>query len=157
MRMYQTQKGYEDFEGIKGAMPKKVRVKNKKEVAHYKAASVSESDLQDFMNSECDKKQIDFFRVPDSVLVWIFENPDTPLQTKLDAVKYLKGLPDNIILKPLEGTNYNIALLSELKTDCSHSKLSRKQKERLKGLNYVAPRSKEDVLDQLEMFEEYKF
>lgn len=135
------------FEGIKNAIPKKKLVKRSHIEKH-----TAESELQEYAEKLAEEHCIPFFRIPNAVLEWIYCNPNTPENVIESANEYIKGLPDITLLKPIDGSRYCMALIAEIKTASRFSKLRASQKEKLRGLNFVIPRTKEQIKQEIEDF-----
>ena len=52
--------------------------------------------------------------------------------------------------------DYNLVLEMELKTDSPQSKLRSTQKRYLKGKNFLVPRSKEEIKEAIEDFQDFE-
>ena len=168
---------WSDFADIPGAQPKKKLVSKEKKGLRTKTPLkrgkplnrskkgrkrqdtpyVKERILQNYLEERAISKAIPFMRVPDEVLKWIYANPDTPHEVISAANEYLRGFPDAALMKPIEGTNLCVTLMSELKTGHHNSKLKRSQKEYIRGLNFVVPRSKEEIDEALQEFLDFTY
>jgi len=130
---------------------KKARLKpiSKKKTAEIKDNKkvVSERELQEYAEHLCIEYGVHFIRIPDSVLRWIYTNPDTPSQVREDANANLNGFPDLLLVN--ESGNY---LCLELKTPSTQSKLRASQKRFLMGKKTAIPRTKEEIKAAIEGF-----
>jgi len=134
------------------AFPRKLRTKKDKKttlspISKKKQAeltknrkAIPEKDLQEFAEQKCLDYGVQFFRIENSVLEWIFLNPQTPIQVKQDASAFLKGFPD-LLLMDSKG-NY---LAMEIKTESTQSKLRQGQKTWLMGKKCIVPRTFEEI------------
>jgi hypothetical protein len=153
---------YKEMGEIPGTIPKKNMVKKKpkglksKGFNHGTKASVPESQLQSFAESVARNRSLKFIRCPDEAYAWIFNNPLTP-KWVIDAVSdYLKGIPDITFIKPYKDTNYSLAMLTELKTDSTGSKLNYSQRTFMAGQNYVELRNVNDIAKAIGDFDEFE-
>ena len=135
---------------IKDKRPKKgikpISSKRQAELTQNRKA-IKESDLQEYAEQKCLDYGIQFFRIENSVLEWIFLNPQTPIQVRQDASAFLKGFPD-LLLMDSKG-NY---LAMEIKTESTQSKLRQGQKSWLMGKKCVVPRTFEEIDQALKDF-----
>ena len=140
------------------AFPRKLKPKKKKSrlkpISKKKPAEIednkkviSERELQEHAEHLCIEYGVHFIRIPDSVLRWIYTNPDTPSQVREDANAYLNGFPDLLLVN--ESGNY---LCLELKTPSTQSKLRASQKRFLMGKKTAIPRTKEEIKAAIEGF-----
>lgn len=133
--------------------PSPLRSKPKK----YQKATISEEMLQNFAEEECLKYALDFDHAPQELYHWLSSPSDyCPEEAKSYLKKYFVGRPDLVIKKRLEGSDYNIVLEMELKTDSPQSKLRSTQKRYLRGKNFVVPRSKEEIQETIKKFDDFE-
>ena len=140
------------------AFPRKLKPKKKKArikpISKKKTAEISqnkkvipERELQEYAEQLCIEYGLHYIRIPDSVLRWIYTNPNTPSQVREDANANLNGFPDLLLVN--ESGNY---LCLELKTPSTQSKLRASQKRFLMGKHTAIARSKEEILQTIKGF-----
>ena len=150
----------EKDEGL--AFPRKQ--KKKKEPSYlksnpkkYQKASVSEEILQNYAEEECTKYALDYDHAPQEVYHWLSSPSDyCPAEVKSYFKNLLFGMPDLIIEKKLDGTDFTLSLKMELKTDSPQSKLRSTQKRYLKGKNFIITRSKDEIKEAIEDFSDFE-
>lgn len=113
---------------------------------------MSEADLQEHLEVQLRDRVIEFARIPDEVLKWVYANKEAPQEVRDAADEHLRGFPDALMLKRIDGSPYCLALLCELKTPAG--KLRTSQRKYFKRLNYTVPRSKEEIDEAIKLFEE---
>ena len=115
-----------------------------------KANKTPESYIQSFAEDYCALRGLFCFHVPD----WLFgyvNNPvtRTPKALTLAINKHFKGLPDCIIMKPIEGTKWCKTLCLEIKTK---TQLHGVQVQNAYDQNWQIARSVEEVQKIIEEF-----
>jgi hypothetical protein len=134
-------------------VPSPLRSKPKK----YQKASISEEMLQNYAEEECTRFALDFNHAPQELYHWLSSPSDyCPEEAKSYLKRYFFGRPDLVIKKRVDGSDYNIVLEMELKTDSPQSKLRGTQKRYLRGKNFLVPRSKEEIQKAIKEFNEFE-
>lgn len=118
----------------------------KKRRHHSEFYMNKESTLQSNCESYLNLLHIPYIRIPDVLYSVIFGNSYAskriPVYVKKVISGFLKGLPDLIILKEMQGTIYNKALCIELKSKTG--RLTKEQRQFGAILNLVVVRSFDD-------------
>ena len=133
--------------------PSPLRSKPKK----YVKASVAEEMLQNYAEEACLKHGLDYEHIPQDLYHFLGSQGLTiNEEIKSFLIKHFVGMPDLMIEKKLEGSDYMIKLNLELKTDSPQSKLRTTQKRYLKGKNFLVARSKEEIQEAIQELKEYE-
>jgi len=116
----------------------------------HKPTKDAEKILQRQIEEYLDYLPVEYIRIPDTVYYILF-GPQSKLSTKekVFVAKYLKGMKDLIILKPLDN-GYALALVLELKTKTG--KVSQGQKNKHKLLTTHVKRSFDDARELIDDF-----
>jgi len=123
----------------------------------YQKASVSEEMLQNYAEEMCTRFALDYDHAPQELYQWLSSQSDyCPEEAKSYLKNYFFGRPDLVIKKRIDGCDYNLVLEMELKTDSPQSKLRSTQKRYLKGKNFLVPRSKEEIKEAIEDFQDFE-
>jgi len=139
---------------IKGKKaPSPLRSKPKK----YKKASESEEMLQNKAEEACIKRNLDYDHTPQIVYEWLLSGSEyCPPEIISYIKKLLWGRPDLELIKKIEGTDFMLLGLLELKTDSPQSKLRATQKRFLKGKNFGIARDKAEITQFVEDFNNFE-
>jgi hypothetical protein len=133
--------------------PSPLRSKPKK----YQKATVSEEMLQNQSEEACIKHNLDYDHTPQEVYQWLLSGSEyCPPEIIAYIKKLLWGRPDLELLKKIEGTDFMLLGLLELKTDSPQSKLRATQKRFLKGKNFGVARDKEEINQFVEDFNNFE-
>lgn len=117
-----------DFDNVEGAIGHKAKTS----AAKPKKASEPERDIQARAEALCDTLGIRWFRVPDSLLAALKNNPSIPMWCRAMVARYFKGVPDLMLFKKSEGGD-NLTRFIEIKTEVG--KVTQGQEHWHRGLN----------------------
>jgi len=118
------------------------------DVTEYRNMVCKEADLQRQAEEYLQVQGIPFIRVPDAIYKAIFSSRTIKPYIKALISRFIKGLPDLIILDP--AGRWNRACCIELKS--ATGKLSQGQKNFAKRVNVVVKRNFEDFVKEVEEF-----
>ena len=123
---------------------------NIRDRSKHKPTNEPEKILQRQVEEYLEYLPVEYIRIPDSVYYTLF-GPQSGLSSRDKAfvAKYLKGLKDLIVLKPLDN-GYALALVLELKT--AKGKVSQGQKNKHKLLTTHVKRSFDDARELIDDF-----
>ena len=112
----------------------------------------NERSLQSQCENYLNVKGVFYIRIPDGIYKYVFSQySKLPKYVRAFFARFVKGIPDLTILKPY-GEKYNLALCIELKTE--KGRLTQGQKNVSQKINVQVKRSLEDVVKEVQEFEE---
>ena len=94
--------------------------------------TIKERDLQAMAEELCDSLGIRFFRIPDTLLANLKNNPSIPMWVRVMVARYFKGVPDLMLFKRSPSGD-NITRFIEIKTEAG--KVSQGQEHWHRGLD----------------------
>ena len=109
-----------------------------------------EAPLQEFTDELLKQQGLTFIRLPSSLFVSIFANPNIPVHVKAHIKEAIAGLPDNTVLIPI-GNGLNLALALELKREIGGG-LHGMQKDIDNQIELVVARSQDQVVAAVRAF-----
>ena len=109
----------------------------------------SEAALQEAVNDYLAGRSLRSIRIPDGVFRWVQFN--APARFRMWFNHVFGGLPDNLVLVPIPGTPYCLALCLELKTE--KGRLHGRQKSEARKNNWTVARSLDEAVSAVEQAE----
>ncbi len=146
------------MEGLPGTLPRSVPAgpsKPPRLTGGLKVSSPPEAEIQREVEAYCEARGIYYVRVPDALYRWIYgAGNSVPVWVRCLISRYIKGVPDMVLLKPMGNGQGCFALPLELKR--AGGKLSPEQVKTQEAIGTKVAHSTAEAIAMIRDFEELR-